>query len=332
MTLPLKDTLRSMRQRAGMTQSALAERLGVSDRAVSRWDNGESYPNITLLPQLAMLLHVSVDALLGMDSQRRQSAIEEALRETQTCMEQGRTEQAEAKLREALTAYPDEPELMVALARTLMHKYTEPAAREALALCRSAEGRPARLSTQYGCKQVAAMALHRLGKSEQAAQLVSDEMPSFWASRELLYPRVAPPDKAQQQRRFNLLWLADHVATTLRDMAKASEPPEAIDLLERAIRVYREVTGPHAGMYEERICRAYLTIAELHRETGDTAAAQVARKHAEAAACAYAAHGGSYEAPWLAGLQDAPAPEQAVSVLLARIADHDRRFTDMTAQ
>ena len=189
MTLPLKDTLRSMRQRAGMTQSALAERLGVSDRAVSRWENGESYPDITLLPQLAMLLHVSVDALLGMDSQRRQSAIEEALRETQTCMEQGRTEQAEAMLRESLTAYPDEPELMVALARTLMHKYTEPAAREALALCRSADGRPARLSTQYGCKQVAALALHRLGKSEQAAQLVSDEMPSFWASRELLNPR-----------------------------------------------------------------------------------------------------------------------------------------------
>lgn len=208
--------------------------------------------------------------------------------------------------------YPDEPELMVYLARALMALHTDEAAREALSLCRMADGKPARLSTAYGCKQVMALALHRLGKSEQAAQLVSDELPSFWASRELLYPRVAPPDKADGQRQFNLLWLADHIFGTLRAMAKTREPEQAIAMLENAVRIIRSVTGSHAGMYEERICRAFLEIAALYREMGDMQSAEAAYRSACAAAEAYAGHDGRYTAPWLAHIHDkATLPEDA---------------------
>ena len=47
-----------------------------------------------------------------------------------------------------------------------------------------------RLSSTYGCKQVMALALQRLGKAEQAAQLVEDEMPAIWVSRELLLIKI----------------------------------------------------------------------------------------------------------------------------------------------
>lgn len=327
MTIRLSDTLRPLRLKAGLTQSALAEKLGVSDRAVSRWENGSALPDVTLLPPLAMLLGVSVDALLGVDSQRRQSAIDDALSTCSAAMQRGDAPAAVALLREALAAWPDEPELLVALARALMALHTEDAVREALSLCRTADGKPARLSTQYGCKQVMALALHRLGRSEEAARLVSDELPSFWVSREMLYPRVAPPEKAEGQRQFNLLWLADHLYFTLREMAKA-QPAQAIPLLERAVRICREVTGGSdghsAGMYEERIAQAQVMLARLHAQAGNASAAISALSAAVSAADALAAHDGRYGAPWLSSVHDDPAAPRTVAIL----RDHIRSAMD----
>ena len=326
MQISLNETLRPLRLKAGLTQSALAEKLGVSDRAVSRWENGDALPDVTLLPSLAMLLQVSVDALLGMDSLRRQSAIDAALAAVSSAMQQGDAPAAVSAARQALAAWPDEAELMLALSRALMALHTQEAAREALSLCRAADGRPARLSTQYGCKQVAALALHRLGRSEEAAQLVSDELPSFWVSREMLYPRVAPPEKAEGQRQFNLLWLADHLYFTMREMAKA-QPGQAIPLLEGAVRFFREVTGSadsagcSAGMYEERICQAQVMLARLYAQAGNLPAALSALRAAAQAADALAAHDGRYSAPWLYAAHDAPASAQTLRTLRAFLRD-----------
>ena len=53
------------RKSLGLTQQALAEKLNISFQAVSKWENGTSYPDITILPMLATTLKVSIDSLLG---------------------------------------------------------------------------------------------------------------------------------------------------------------------------------------------------------------------------------------------------------------------------
>ena len=53
------------RREQGLTQQALADRLGVSDKAVSKWERDLSYPDAGLLPQLARELGISVDELLS---------------------------------------------------------------------------------------------------------------------------------------------------------------------------------------------------------------------------------------------------------------------------
>ena len=53
------------RKRLGLTQDQLAERLGVTAQAVSKWENDQSCPDIAMLPQLADIFGISTDALLG---------------------------------------------------------------------------------------------------------------------------------------------------------------------------------------------------------------------------------------------------------------------------
>lgn len=56
-----------LRKERGLTQEALAEAVGVSPQAVSKWENDLSCPDILLLPQLAALLGVTADVLLSGD-------------------------------------------------------------------------------------------------------------------------------------------------------------------------------------------------------------------------------------------------------------------------
>ena len=53
------------RKKIGMTQAGLGEKLNYSDKAVSKWERGESIPDVLTLMQIASLFEVTVDALLG---------------------------------------------------------------------------------------------------------------------------------------------------------------------------------------------------------------------------------------------------------------------------
>lgn len=57
--------IRRLRERGSMTQQQLADRLMVSDKAVSRWETGRGYPDISLIEPLAAALGVSVIELLS---------------------------------------------------------------------------------------------------------------------------------------------------------------------------------------------------------------------------------------------------------------------------
>ena len=54
-----------LRKENGMTQEALAGKLGVSFQAVSRWENGVTIPDVDTLMRVAAIMHVSLDALAG---------------------------------------------------------------------------------------------------------------------------------------------------------------------------------------------------------------------------------------------------------------------------
>lgn len=57
-----------LRVNRGLTQAALAQRLGVTHQAVSQWECGDTMPDIMLLPKLAATLGVTIDSLFSGDS------------------------------------------------------------------------------------------------------------------------------------------------------------------------------------------------------------------------------------------------------------------------
>ena len=59
--------LRTLRREAGMTQAQAARQLGVSPQAVSKWEQGQGYPDVAVLPELARLFGVSLAGLLAGD-------------------------------------------------------------------------------------------------------------------------------------------------------------------------------------------------------------------------------------------------------------------------
>ena len=58
------SNIAAYRKRAGLTQAGLAEKLNYSDKAVSKWERGESIPDVLTLMQLAELFEISVNDLL----------------------------------------------------------------------------------------------------------------------------------------------------------------------------------------------------------------------------------------------------------------------------
>lgn len=74
----------SCRKEQGMTQANLAEKLGITDRAVSKWENGKSMPDSGIMLELCELLKINVNELLSgekIDMNNYEEKTEENLRQ-----------------------------------------------------------------------------------------------------------------------------------------------------------------------------------------------------------------------------------------------------------
>lgn len=67
--LNIGKTIVTKRREKGLTQEDLAAYIGVSKASVSKWETGQSYPDITLLPQLSAYFNISIDDLMGYSPQ-----------------------------------------------------------------------------------------------------------------------------------------------------------------------------------------------------------------------------------------------------------------------
>lgn len=118
----LSQNLRKYRIINNLSQEDVAEYLGITAQSVSKWERGESYPDITFLPALANIFATSVDLLIGMDTIRAEETRFNIHKKAIAYQRCGNYDAAEKTYRDALLIYPNKPGMILGLASTLALK------------------------------------------------------------------------------------------------------------------------------------------------------------------------------------------------------------------
>ena len=129
MQLDLGQKIRELRRRDGRTQENLADALGVTSQAVSRWEANGGYPDMQMIPAIANYFHISIDELFGYhdDREKKIKGILENATEIMTrqghsmyqgCLPKDFLEVVNM-LRAAADEFPNEPRILLKLARAL---------------------------------------------------------------------------------------------------------------------------------------------------------------------------------------------------------------------
>lgn len=109
------DRLKKLRHNNGVTQDILAEYLGISYQAVSKWENNAGFPDISLLPAISGFFGVSTDYLLGIELEKSEERIEKALNEARKFTHTGEIEKSINTILETLRYFPNEHRLLCEL-------------------------------------------------------------------------------------------------------------------------------------------------------------------------------------------------------------------------
>ncbi|MBR5285948.1 MAG: helix-turn-helix domain-containing protein [Clostridia bacterium] len=118
MNLQIGQTIRDLRARANITQEKLANHLGVSVQAVSRWESGKCYPDLELIPSLAIFFGVSTDVILCIDKTIVTEAVDDIIKKWRNTYKTGDFDKALSIVTEGLLAYPLSYQLMASKAKT----------------------------------------------------------------------------------------------------------------------------------------------------------------------------------------------------------------------
>lgn len=123
MSITIAKMLKDLRARKGITQEQFASYLGVTYQAVSKWERGEGYPDITLLPVIANFYEISTDELLGVDLTQKEAEIEAVVSDCIRYYAQGHLDDARRVLEDGLQQFPNAHRLLLEL---IQLKYETP--------------------------------------------------------------------------------------------------------------------------------------------------------------------------------------------------------------
>lgn len=149
--------IKNLRLERGVTQEALAEQLGVTAQAVSKWERGVAAPDIGLLPELSVFFGVRIDDLFELSSRERLDRIGHRMEHDGGCLSQADFEYAERFLRDLCVDEPDNVEAIELLADLYLgraadcHTRAEALCKRAIELAPTEKGGHSRLSfAAYG--------------------------------------------------------------------------------------------------------------------------------------------------------------------------------------
>lgn len=204
--LYLPANLKKYRILKDLTQEEVAEFLGITAQSVSKWERGESYPDITFLPALANIFETSVDLLIGMDTIRAEETRYNIHKKAVAYQRSGDYDMAEKTYRDALLIYPNKPGMILGLASTLALKGNTDEAIELME-----RGLPLSINEKQKSTMRATLCFLylKVGREDKANKLAS-ELPHTRESREVIQPLIQQGlDDEQIDENIKIILLGD---------------------------------------------------------------------------------------------------------------------------
>ena len=270
MKLNLAENIRKNRREKNLSQETFAERLGVSFQTISKWERGECYPDIEMLPQIANFFGVTVDTLLGADQCRERedvAAIQDELRKYDALRD------AKTLVRlaeEGLKKYPNNHLLMAWIvygAQNINPKRSIELGEYLLANCRNphylnwVRAELCYAYFQVGRQDDGIEAARRLPTYAQTRQAV---LADLLTGEELVtHILEADIDKLCYRFKMSVLKLLDHY-----------KPREQIELLKKSNAMYDVVYEAEDVLALHQQADTCLRIAEIAMNMGNTEEAQ----------------------------------------------------------
>lgn len=231
MEFKLKEKMKELRKANGNTQEELADFLGITVQAVSKWERGEGMPDITYLPQIAGFYSITVDDLLGVGEAAKKAREKEIMAEydrirlSNGISEDGTiiiTQEMQKEgielLRGTIRELPDNPSFMRHLAWALLihskvKNYDEKTAmlNESETLCRKVLKNCQDMQIRNDVSRVLCLIINETGNKKQAKEM-AEEMPSIYQTREWMLNDILEGEELEQQ----LIQTADKLATALQ--------------------------------------------------------------------------------------------------------------------
>ena len=115
--MEIGKVIKQARLNKKITQEQLAEALGVTTQAVSKWETDCSYPDITLIPAIANYLDVSSDELLGIKLEERKKYIDDVIKKNNELISSRYLDDSLNLMKEALKKYPNDERLLNGLTK-----------------------------------------------------------------------------------------------------------------------------------------------------------------------------------------------------------------------
>ena len=346
MSLQIGTTVAQARRAKNLTQEALADLLGVSAAAVSKWETNASYPDITLLSPLARALGLTVDALLGFRAAPTDEELKKITAHLREIFDGQGFAAGRDALEEVLREYPTSGALKL-VAGGLYYHYlasallqaddTEQTAEEISARCLQLFEQGERECTDVREKLSAQMlsinTLTMLGRYEEAEQLI-EALPAKQVVdpdvlRLNLYLAQGELDKAEQLARRSLLSRVIDVSGALMSLSTVARRQHRFEEAAALINAYTAVdTLFGLDRSNGEMLRLMLAL-----DQGDTAAALDALDRYIDARLAYTLD--YRDNPFFAGVQTAvPSPREiaAAQRLTLRSLEEDESYAALRSE
>ncbi len=277
MELNMKENLRKFRREKSMTQEQLANHLGITAQSVGKWERGEGFPDITLLPSIAMILGVTVDNLLGVGRAAIDGKIAEYIEQSDGLRNRGEVNEDLNLWEKAYTEFPNEPQVILRLMRALGEANYETQEEDLAAIRRKVElGEPLldmNLTSREREDLIFLMCpAYALLDDRESAIRYAEMMGDYYTTKNELLTKVYRNGEKVCQHRENIRDLVDVFWFNTMYMSNRTEmlPEEIIQNCRYAIRLFELVYEDRDyGFAAVRLYSAWYNIAHRSALIGD---------------------------------------------------------------